>query len=114
MKNEGEIVAIDLSYEKLSRIEENCQRLGVRIVKPKRGDATQAFPFPKEVEFDRVLADVPCSGFGTIRKNPDLKWKRGEKDVRRLSELQSSILKNLSGYVKKGWNSGLQHLHGFS
>jgi 16S rRNA (cytosine967-C5)-methyltransferase len=102
MKNEGEVVAIDLSYEKLSRIEENCQRLGVKIAKPRRGDATQALPLPKGVEFDRVLADVPCSGFGTIRKNPDLKWKRGEGDVRRLSELQSSILKNLSGYVKTG------------
>ena len=102
MKNEGEIVAIDLSYEKLSRVAENCQRLGVRIVKPKRGDATQALPFPKGVEFDRVLADVPCSGFGTLRKNPDLKWKRGEEDVRRLSALQFSILKNLSGYVKTG------------
>ena len=102
MKNEGEIVAIDLSYEKLSRVAENCQRLGVRIVKPKRGDATQALPFPKGVEFDRVLADVPCSGFGTLQKNPDLKWKRGEEDVRRLSALQFSILKNLSGYVKTG------------
>jgi 16S rRNA (cytosine967-C5)-methyltransferase len=52
--------------------------------------------------FDRVLADVPCSGFGTLRKNPDLKWRREEKDVKRLSELQFSILRNLSVYVKKG------------
>jgi 16S rRNA (cytosine967-C5)-methyltransferase len=102
MKNEGEIAAIDLSYEKLSRIEENCQRLGVRIVKPKRGDATQTIPFPRGMGFDRVLADVPCSGFGTIRKNPDLKWKRREEDIRRLSALQSFILKNLSGYVRTG------------
>ena len=102
MKNEGEIVAIDLSYEKLSRVEENCQRLGVKIAKPRRGDATQATLFPRGTEFDRVLADVPCSGFGTLQKNPDLKWKRGEGDVRRLSALQSSILKNLSGYVKTG------------
>ena len=101
MENEGEIVANDLANEKLSRIDDTCQRLGVRIVKPRRGDATQAFPFPGGTEFDRVLADVPCSGFGTIRKNPDLKWKRGEKDIRRLSELQSSILENVSRYVKK-------------
>jgi 16S rRNA (cytosine967-C5)-methyltransferase len=52
--------------------------------------------------FDRVLADVPCSGFGTLRKNPDLKWRRGEKDIQRLSELQFSILANLSGYVREG------------
>jgi 16S rRNA (cytosine967-C5)-methyltransferase len=54
------------------------------------------------MEFDRALADIPCSGFGTIRKNPDLKWKRGERDILRLSELQSSILENVSKYLKKG------------
>jgi 16S rRNA (cytosine967-C5)-methyltransferase len=52
--------------------------------------------------FDGVLVDAPCSGFGTLRKNPDLKWRRGEKDIQRLSELQLSILGNLSGYVKDG------------
>ena len=59
-------------------------------------------PFLEEMEFDRVLADVPCSGFGTLRKNPDLKWKRREKDINRLSELQSSILENVSQYLKRG------------
>ena len=59
MKNEGEIVANDLAYEKLNRIDDNCQRLGVKIVKPRRGDATQAFPFPRGTKFDRILADVP-------------------------------------------------------
>jgi 16S rRNA (cytosine967-C5)-methyltransferase len=54
------------------------------------------------MEFDRVLADVPCSGFGTLRKNPDLKWRRKEEDIGRLAELQSSILRNLAPYVKEG------------
>jgi len=49
MKNEGEIVANDLAIEKLSRIDDTCQRLGVKIAKPKRGDATQAFPFQTNV-----------------------------------------------------------------
>jgi 16S rRNA (cytosine967-C5)-methyltransferase len=48
------------------------------------------------------LADVPCSGFGTLRRNPDLKWRRRKEDVDRLGELQSSLLKNLSGYVREG------------
>jgi len=47
------------------------------------------------------LADVPCSGFGTLRKNPDLKWRREEKDIKRVSELQLSILGNVSAYVKE-------------
>jgi len=102
MKNEGEIVANDLAYEKLNRIDDNCQRLGVKIVKPRRGDAAQAFPFPRGTKFDRVLADVPCSGFGTLRKNPDLKWKRRDRDIPRLSGLQSTILENISSYLREG------------
>jgi len=99
MGNRGEIYALDLSTEKLHLIEEICQRLGIMIVKVLRADAATSLPLPKGLVFDRVLADVPCSGFGTLRKNPDLKWRRGEKDIKRLSELQFSILSNLSTYV---------------
>jgi 16S rRNA (cytosine967-C5)-methyltransferase len=102
MKNRGEIYALDVSKGKLDRIEEMCQRLGIKIVKRGKGNAAASLPVPDGTVFDRVLADVPCSGFGTLRKNPDLKWKRGEKDIKRLSELQLSILGNLSGYVKDG------------
>jgi len=102
MGNEGEVYALDLTMEKLGLIKEMCQRLGIKIVKTIKGDATNSLPIPEGLEFDRVLADVPCSGFGTIRRNPDLKWRRGEEDIRRLSDLQSSILRKLSFYVKKG------------
>jgi 16S rRNA (cytosine967-C5)-methyltransferase len=102
MENRGEIYALDLSKGKLDRIEEMCQRLGVKIVKTAKGDAAASLPVSDGFVFDRVLADVPCSGFGTLRKNPDLKWRRGEKDIKRLSELQFSILNHLSAYVKVG------------
>jgi 16S rRNA (cytosine967-C5)-methyltransferase len=102
MKNQGEIYALDLSKGKLDLIEEMCQRLGVGIVKTTKGDAAKPLPILQGLKFDRILADVPCSGFGTLRRNPDLKWKRGEKDIMRLSELQSSILRDLSVYVKEG------------
>jgi len=102
MENKGEIYALDLSKGKLDLIEEMCQRLGIKIVKILKGNAAAPLPVSKGLVFDRVLADVPCSGFGTLRKNPDLKWRRGEKDVKRLSELQFSILRNLSVYVKGG------------
>ena len=100
MENRGEIYALDVSNGKLDLIEEICERLGIGIVKIIKGDALRALPLPQGMVFDRVLADVPCSGFGTLRKNPDLKWRRGEKDIRRLSDLQLSILDNLSAYVK--------------
>ncbi len=96
MENQGEIFALDLNREKISLIEENCQRLGVNSVKLFRGDASRPLSFLKGVLFDRILADVPCSGFGTLRKHPDLKWKREEADIKRLSELQLKILHNLS------------------
>ncbi|MDI7259441.1 MAG: 16S rRNA (cytosine(967)-C(5))-methyltransferase RsmB [Thermodesulfobacteriota bacterium] len=102
MKNEGEIYAIDLNREKCDLINTLCLRLGVTIVRTMIGDATQTLPLPEGMKFDRVLADVPCSGFGTLRRNPDLKWRKGEGDIRRLGELQGAILENLSGYVKEG------------
>ena len=101
MGKQGEIFALDLNQEKLALIEEISQRLGIKIIKTIRGNAAQSLPISQELRFDRILADVPCSGFGTLRKNPDLKWRRGEEDIKRLSELQFSILRNLSGYVKE-------------
>jgi len=101
MKNQGEICALDVSKGKLHLVEEMCQRLGIKIVKTTKGDAVKSLPLPQGVKFDRILADVPCSGFGTLRKNPDLKWRREEKDIKRLGELQVSILSNLSAYVKE-------------
>jgi len=100
IKNKGEIVAIDLSREKLVRVNEASHRLGIRIVRTRNGDSSRPLPFLGEAKFDRILADVPCTGFGTLRKNPDLKWKRDEGDIRRLSRLQFSILENISRYLR--------------
>ncbi len=102
MENRGEIGALDVSKGKLDLIEEGCQRLGIRIVKTIKGNAAEPLPIPLGMEYDRILADVPCSGFGTLRRNPDLKWRRGEEDIKRLSQLQLSILSHLSVYLKKG------------
>jgi 16S rRNA (cytosine967-C5)-methyltransferase len=102
MENLGEIYAFDLHQDKLKQIEEGCERLGIKIVRTKIGNAVKTLPEPGGIKFDRVLADVPCSGFGTLRRNPDLKWRREKEDLKRLSQLQLSILKNLSGYVSEG------------
>ena len=102
MADQGVIYALDLTMEKLRGIGEGCLRLGINMVKTLRADAARPLPIPKGQEFDRVLADVPCSGFGTLRRNPDIRWRKGEEDIRRLPELQSSILRNVSRYVKRG------------
>ncbi len=102
MRNEGKIYALDFNKQKLGLIEEACQRLGIKIVKVLKGDASHSFPTLESMKFDRILADVPCSGFGTLRRNPDLRWRKREEESKRLSEIQSSILRNLSVYVKEG------------
>jgi 16S rRNA (cytosine967-C5)-methyltransferase len=102
MGNGGKIYAVDLTRRKLRQLEDLCGRLGVKSVRTVQGDASKPLPTFEGKEFDRILADVPCSGFGTLQRNPDLKWKKREEDIRRLSVLQFSILRNLAGYLKKG------------
>lgn len=101
IKNKGEIYALDVSQAKLNIVKRICNRLGVNSVRLIKGDATKPLPLSSNERFDRILADVPCSGFGTLRRNPDLKWKKDEKDIKRLSELQYTILENLSNYLKE-------------
>jgi len=101
MENQGGIYALDLSNAKLDLIGGLCEKLGIRIIKTVKGDASKILPVPQGMKFDRILADVPCSGFGTLRRNPDLKWRRGEVDIQRMGELQFSILRNLSMYVEE-------------
>lgn len=102
MGNRGSIYALDLNRGKLNSLINRCHELGIKIVKTIRGDATHPPPMVETMRFDRVLADVPCSGFGTLRRNPDLKWKRKEEDIQRLSILQSDILRGLAPLVKEG------------
>ncbi len=102
MENLGEIYALDVSKAKLDLIQAMSQRLGTEIITTVKGDASRPLPIAQGMKFDRILADVPCSGFGTLRKNPDLKWRRSEGDIQRLSELQFSILRNLGEYVTGG------------
>jgi len=102
MENTGEVVAFDLHPHRLKLIEENCRRLGVTNVKTEVFDATFVNESYLE-KADRVLADVPCTGIGIIRKKPDIKLKSYDKEeLRGLIERQYRILKSSSLYVKKG------------
>ncbi|MBN1255923.1 MAG: 16S rRNA (cytosine(967)-C(5))-methyltransferase RsmB [Deltaproteobacteria bacterium] len=100
MGNQGEITAVDVSRAKLALLEENCRRLGISIVKTVAQDATAPLPFPAG-SFDHVLVDAPCTGLGTLRRNPDIKWRIKEADIPRLQELQRAILKQVATMVKR-------------
>ena len=101
MGNAGKIIAADVSAKKIALLEKNCRRLGADNVKTQMLDATKAdLSFMKTA--DAVLIDAPCSGFGTLRRHPDIRWNKTLKQVHALSERQYSLLKNAAQHIKPG------------
>ncbi|HYT56348.1 MAG TPA: 16S rRNA (cytosine(967)-C(5))-methyltransferase RsmB [Verrucomicrobiae bacterium] len=102
MKDEGELVAIDISARGIAKIRENAARLGLKSLRVLSADASAELADKFRKPYDRVLVDAPCSGLGTLRGHPEIKWHRDENDIRRLSRLQSKILSRVAGYLKPG------------
>ncbi len=100
MQGSGEIVSCDIHEKKLSLINNSAYRLGVGIIRTEFRDA-RAFVPGYENAFDAVIADVPCSGLGVIRKKPEIRFKR-EEEIAALPTIQRDILENLSRYVRPG------------
>lgn len=100
MKNRGRILAGDLYARRLELLQAQAKRLGVDIVECRQWDASR---FERELSCtaDRVLADVPCSGLGVIRRKPEIKY-RTKEEMSQLPELQRAILETAGGYVKEG------------
>ncbi len=97
---EVDITSCDLHENKLKRIRESAGRLGIKSLKTLAADGRQ-FRAEFEEAFDLVIADVPCSGLGVIRKKPDIRYKNmAEFDG--LVPIQQDILKNVSRYVAPG------------
>jgi 16S rRNA (cytosine967-C5)-methyltransferase len=101
MGNQGEIVSVDHSAWKLEELRKNAQRQGVNVIEPRAADILEFSP-GKEGAFDRVLLDAPCTGFGTLRRNPDIKWRRHVKDPRRFARIQMEMLDHAGLFVKQG------------
>jgi len=102
MVNRGKIYALDIDGTRLRRLRESCRRMGITNVTTLKLDVTRSLQLPDKGEFDAILADVPCTGWGTIRRNPDIKWRTKPADITRLSSLQRRILANLAGLLRKG------------
>ena len=100
LEDRGEVVACDLHENKLKRVREGAERLGLTCVTALAADG-RAFRPEWEAAFDAVLADVPCSGYGIIRKKPDIRYK-DPKTMENLPALQGQILANQARYVKPG------------
>jgi len=102
MKDQGELVAIDKSAPGIERIRQNVNRLGLKSLHLVCADIGEKLPTLTAGYFDRVLVDAPCSGLGTLRSHPEIKWQRNESDIQRLSRLQAKILRRVVAYLKPG------------
>ena len=101
LNGEGKVYSFDLHENKLSLINENLERLGLKDVEVEAMDATKLNP--KYVSFaDKVLIDVPCSGLGIIRKKPEIKWNKSRKSLKDLVPTQREIMENAWTYLKSG------------
>ena len=100
MQNEGKILAFDIHENKLSLVRNGAERLGISIISTEAHDARDPISelFGKA---DKIICDVPCSGFGVIAKKPELRYKNPLESAR-LPEIQFDILTNVSKYLKVG------------
>ncbi|MFN2339852.1 MAG: 16S rRNA (cytosine(967)-C(5))-methyltransferase RsmB [Halanaerobium sp.] len=99
MNNTGTITALDISQNRLNLVKENLQRLGVENVRLKRADAAK---YEDNKKYDRILADLPCSGLGLIASKPEIKWDKNEAVIKKMAELQYNILNNNLDKLKLG------------
>ena len=101
MKNKGRIIALDVKGKKLLELKKRATRADVRIVETREIDSSKVIKRMKGTA-DRLLLDVPCSGLGVLRRNPDSKWKLNLEEIERVKTIQRDILQNFSDITKVG------------
>ncbi|PZP49499.1 MAG: SAM-dependent methyltransferase, partial [Azospira oryzae] len=103
MRSEGRVYAFDVADWRLAQLKPRLRRSGLSNVYPQRIDSEND-PRVKRLagKIDRVLVDAPCSGTGTLRRNPDLKWRQSPATVAALKRTQAAILEAAARLVKPG------------
>ena len=103
MKNTGRIYAFDVSEKRLANLKKRLKRSGASNITMQRISNENDIKIKRlRGKFDRVLVDSPCTGLGTLRRNPDLKWKHNEKSLNELISKQEAILNAASSLCKVG------------
>lgn len=102
--DDAEILATDINESRLELVKQNAKRLGIRSIRTGIADAREpdSSVFGPEESFDIVLADVPCSGLGLLKRKPDIRLTISYERIRALYPIQDEILRNAARYVKKG------------
>lgn len=98
---EANLMAVDVDEKRLSRVYDNLKRLGMKA-EVKQGDGRFPSQWCGEKQFDRILLDAPCSATGVIRRHPDIKWLRRDRDIAELAQLQAQILDATWAHLKSG------------
>ena len=101
MGNKGKVISMDVEEWKLQQAKLRARRNGVSIFEPKVIEGSKTIKRLKE-SADRVLLDVPCSGIGVLRRNPDTKWKLSLESIQKVQETQQEILQSYPSMLKKG------------
>jgi 16S rRNA (cytosine967-C5)-methyltransferase len=103
MRNTGRLYAFDISEKRLAKLKPRLARSGLSNVHPVRIEHERDQRVKRLAgKVDRVLVDAPCSGLGTLRRNPDLKWRQGEASIAELALKQSAIVNAAATLVKPG------------
>jgi 16S rRNA (cytosine967-C5)-methyltransferase len=116
MQNQGTIIALDRQRERLARLTDNCQRLGIEIVHTHERDATSDKPtitptsqnspssvaHPLKEPFDRILVDAPCSGLGILRRHPEGKMLKQFSTIEQSRHIQKQILDRVCTLLRPG------------
>ncbi len=98
IQDRGEIVALDRYESRLQIMRKNIERLDIKCVRTVEVNALEY----SGTQFDRVLADVPCLGSGTLSKKPDIKWKKDLLDLRKIKDIQYELLVKASTLLRTG------------
>lgn len=101
MQNKGKIIAMDVHEWKLKELQRRAARAGVSIIETRLLDSSKVIK-RLEKSADRLLLDVPCSGLGVLRRNPDIKWKLTPDALTRIKQQQHEIITSYSGMLKPG------------
>ena len=106
MLNKGRIVATDTSSKRLANLEKEIKRLSLKIVETKQMNILKctdiSFDHNLDKGFDKVIVDAPCTGLGVLRRNPDGKWNKTHKDIKRLAAKQKRLLSATAQFVRPG------------
>jgi 16S rRNA (cytosine967-C5)-methyltransferase len=106
MRNKGRILALDVHAWKLAELRKRASRAGVDIIEAREIEGSKTVKRLAQ-KAERVLLDVPCSGLGVLRRNPDAKWKLSDAEIDRLTALQAEILESYSRMVVPGGKARL-------